>query len=435
MSHAPLGSFPSRLGSVHLPSSPSEASDPSGRHPVVLLGSDCLTGLQIARILWRRGVPVVGIAENPTSPYCRTRAVQRTLAAPDESAFRSLLDDLCATHGRAPLLLPCTDHFAEWLSLRRDPLEGRGRMLLPSADTLDLLANKARFSRYAKGSGCPSPESWVVEELDELMRAAEVMHFPIVMKPARRNPEWDRASAGLKVRRFDNGRELGRDAPALLAAAGQVVLQAWVPGPDSQSRELTVLHDSRGECLAEVVLQKVRQWPPGIGTGSLVFEVEDPEVLEAGRKLIESIEFVGLGQIEFKRDIATGELYVIEMNPGRAALNQPLCEAAGVEITWAWYCAAAGLPVPEDLTVKHRGAGWVCWKRDFRSAFAGWRRGDLSLLDWARSYRDVRRSADIQLSDPLPFAADITTKIASALRRRLPDPTGSGDIEPEGRGR
>jgi len=376
---------------------------------------------------WHRresDVPVLSKSSRPTH-----------FRAPDEPGFCSLLDELCTAHGKPPLLLPCTDHFAEWLSLRRDALEGHGRTLLPPADTLDLLANKARFSQYAKASGCPLPETLVVEELDELMRAAEVMHFPIVMKPARRNPEWDRASADLKVRRFDDGRELKRDAPALLAAAGQVVLQAWVPGPDSQSRELTVLHDSRGECLAEVVLQKVRQWPPGIGTGSLVFEVADPEVLEAGRKLIESIEFIGLGQIEFKRDITTGELYVIEMNPGRAALNQPLCEAAGVEITWAWYCAAAGLPVPEDLAVKYRGAGWVCWKRDLRSAFTRWRRGELGMLDWARSYRGVRRSADIQIADPLPLAADLTTKLASAIRRRLSDPTGSGNIEPEGRGR
>ena len=39
----------------------------------VVIGLDCATGLQTARILARHGVPVIGIAADRRHPCCRTR--------------------------------------------------------------------------------------------------------------------------------------------------------------------------------------------------------------------------------------------------------------------------------------------------------------------------------------------------------------------------
>ena len=57
---------------------------------------------------------------------------------------------------------------------------------------------------------------------------------------------------------------------------------------------------------------------------------------------------------------------LIEINPGRATLNQPLCEAAGVDMTWAWYCTATDRPLEpgtlrlaHNLTYRHADAEWI----------------------------------------------------------------------------
>jgi predicted ATP-grasp superfamily ATP-dependent carboligase len=376
------------------------------RPPVVLFGSDCLTGLQIARILWRLGVAVTGVADRPASAYCRTRALRRVATTRDAGELVALLDALKAEHGCPALLLPCTDRFAAWLSGHRDELEGRAVLLWPPADTLDLLADKARFYRWAQEGGFRLPETRVVESLEAIERAAQEMSFPLVIKPPRRTPAWDLESGAAKVCRVDDPEALMQQAPNLLSAAGPLILQAWVRGPDSLGRELVFCMDGGGELIASVVLQKIRQWPPGVGTGSLAAEMTDESVRAAGLALLEKVGYAGLGQIEFKRDAVDGELYLIEMNPGRPALNQPLCEAAGVEMTHAWYCAAAGLPRPAALSVTRPGAKWICWKRDLRAAYRGWRSGALSLADWGRSLRGIGWSADVQIDDLLPLLAD-----------------------------
>ncbi len=339
------------------------------------------------------------------------RVVQ--IETPDE--LIELLEEVKAAYGKLPLLLPCTDRFAFWLNEHRQSVDGHGAFLLPSRDTLDQLANKARFYRYAVERGFSLPDTRIVESKEEIERAAQEMTFPIVIKPPRRTPAWDQASGAEKVCKVENSSQLLGRGPFLLEAAGALVLQGWVRGPDSLSRELTLCMDPQSDLIASVVLEKLRQWPPGIGTGSLAMEVDDAAVLEAGRALLAPLAYVGLGQIEFKRDAVDGLLYLIEMNPGRAALNQPLCEAAGVEMTWAWYCAAAGLPRPAQLEVRWTGAKWICWKRDLRSSYRSWITGELTLTDWVRSLRGIRWSADIQLDDPLPLLADVFEKLRTLV--------------------
>ncbi|MDH3223561.1 MAG: hypothetical protein OEO23_07585, partial [Gemmatimonadota bacterium] len=53
-----------------------------GNPPAVVIGLDSMQGLQAARILTRRGVPVHGIAANPRSALARTRVCHHRHFAP-----------------------------------------------------------------------------------------------------------------------------------------------------------------------------------------------------------------------------------------------------------------------------------------------------------------------------------------------------------------
>lgn len=387
--------------------------------PVILLGNDCLTGLQIARILWRRGVPVFGLAGRPESAYCRSRALVRTEADTGEAGFASLLSRLRRDYGEEPVVLPCTDRSTFFLADNAAQLRNERRRLIPSTATLGRLGDKARLSRLARQRGWRVPETRIVHDAAELERAANELSLPLVVKPPRRTPGWLMASGGRKVYRFEDRASLMQVVPELLATTGALVVQRWIDGPPNSSREFTVLHDCDGKHVASVVMTKVRQWPEDIGTGSMAREVRDDEIVACGRALLESQSCVGLSQIEYKRDERGGPPILIEINPGRATLNQPLCEAAGVEMTWAWYCVATGRPIDaRSLEVEHPGGAWVCWKRDLRAGFAAWRSGRESLRGWLGSYRGVRWSADFQLDDPLPSLLDLARKVRSVLSRR-----------------
>jgi predicted ATP-grasp superfamily ATP-dependent carboligase len=391
------------------------------RPPVLLLGSDCLTGLQIARILWRQGVSVIGVADRPGSPYRWTRALRRTVEAAALGDPEALLRAIGAEHGQRPVIMPCTDEHASWLATHQDRLRDHAHFLVPEAKVLERLSDKARFSRWIAERGRPRlPETRVVERPEEIEQAAREMRFPVVVKPPNKTAAWLAAASDAKACRVDGPEALLALAPGLQRAIGALVLQTWVPGDDAWSRELSFCLDAQGERVADVVLQKLRLWPDETGTGSLAVQVEDDEVREAALEMLRALGYAGPGQIEFKRDERDGTLCVIEVNPGRAALNFPLAEASGVALTLSWYCAAAGLPLPAERRVTRPGARWICWKRDLPAAFLAWRAGRLGLREWLRSIRGPRWSADLRLDDPVPQLAELVQRVAKALRRGRP---------------
>jgi len=385
--------------------------------PVVLFGSDYLTGLQTARILWRRQVPVIGVANNPRAPFCQTRAVVRAVP------FAGLADDplpllreLRTQYGARPVVLACTDEFVWWLNDHREAVGEEADFLLAPSDTLRLLADKTQFYRYAIKHKLPLPPTRFIKNTEELEQAAREMTFPLLLKPARHTPEWMNATGGFKVLKVDKAEALLQTAPALQPVAGELILQNWVRGPDANMHSLYICMNRQSEPLACIVAKKTRQWPPDVGCGSLAVEVREDAVVEPGLEMLKRLGYAGPGSFQFKKDEEDGRFYIIEMNAGRPALNFPLCEACGVEMIYTYYCAAAGRPLPENRTITRPGSKWIYWKTDLASALLHWKRGDLTIRGWFASIRGHKWSAGLQLDDPVPQLADMGRKVLMAAR-------------------
>ena len=90
---------------------------------VVVIGLDCITGLQTARILATRGVPVFGIAQDPAHFSCRTRVCERILQADlGSAALIPVLVELAQELDARAVLCPCTDAAVLVLSEHREEL-------------------------------------------------------------------------------------------------------------------------------------------------------------------------------------------------------------------------------------------------------------------------------------------------------------------------
>ena len=386
--------------------------------PILLLGADCLTGLQTSRILWKQNVPVIGVANDPRSPYCRTRAAVRIVpAAKITNDPRPLLLKLREQYGMRPVVMACTDDFIWWLDEHRDAVREHADFLLSPPKTLHILADKVQLYRYAMEYNLPLPETRFVTCREELMVAAREMTFPLILKPPRRSPDWMKATGGFKVLKVDDAEALVKTGMPLLPIVDELILQAWVRGPDANMHSLYICLDRQSEPRATLVAKKLRQWPPDIGVGCLAVEVCVDEIVTTGLSILKRLGYIGPGSFQFKQDTITKKFYIIEMNT-RSALNFPLCEACGVEMTYSCYCAAADLPLPENRTITRPGGKWICWKTDLPSALAHWRRGDLTVREWLTSIRGHKWSADIQWNDPIPLLADMARKITHGLSRR-----------------
>ena len=106
----------------------------------IVIGLDSPTGLQTARILADRGVPVIGIAGNLRHPCCRTR-VCREIVITDITGpgLIQSLADIADRLGERPVLFPCTDLSVLMLSRHRAQVEPRFHLLLPAADVIEML--------------------------------------------------------------------------------------------------------------------------------------------------------------------------------------------------------------------------------------------------------------------------------------------------------
>ena len=97
----------------------------------VVVGIDVYTGLQTARILASRGVPVIGVAGDPRHPFCRARACERIVAAGTSSedlvpALQALGPEL----EHKAILFPCTDMSVLVISRHRHRLADHYHVVL-----------------------------------------------------------------------------------------------------------------------------------------------------------------------------------------------------------------------------------------------------------------------------------------------------------------
>jgi predicted ATP-grasp superfamily ATP-dependent carboligase len=386
----------------------------------VIIGLDCITGLQTARLLAHRGVRVVGLAARADHFCCRTNAVQRVIQSPTsgEGLVATLLKLAQRLDGRS-VLMPCTDLAVATISEARDRLVGSYLFTLPEHHVVELLLDKERFAEYAEAKGLPAPRTRRARERAEAEQAAAELSFPVVLKPRMKTAHWQRHTSA-KAFKVESAEELLATYERIAAWCDVVLIQEWVEGGEDALYSCNVYYDRNAKPIATFTARKIRQWPPETGTSSLGEECRNDEVLGTTLELFDGLGYRGLGYVEMKRDARTGRHLIIEPNVGRPTGRSTIAEAGGVELHYAAYCETAGLPLPSALVQQYRGAKWIYLRHDLQAALHHWRRGNLTIAEWWRSISGDKTEAVLSLRDPKPFAADLINSLANlgaALRR------------------
>ena len=380
----------------------------------VVVGLESIVGLQTARILRRRGIPVVAVTDDPTSFCCRTNACERIVTAqPGEGGLVHALVELSELLDEKPVLFPCTDMSVLGISRNRNILGDAYHILLPSAEVVELLVDKVNFYKYAQSRGLPIPKTFFLRSRSEAQYAAAHLRFPCILKPPAKTPEWlTRAKTG--VYKLDTAEEFLARYETCREWADTLMVQEWVPGPDENLYSCNCYFDAASRPLATFIARKLRQWPPEAGTSSLGEECRNDVVLTEALRLFSGVPYRGLGYVELKKDARSGAHYIIEPNIGRPTGRSAIAEAGGVELLYLMYCDALGRPLPSGLKQTYGDAKWIYWRRDLQAALYYWRRGELSLREWWASWRGKKCTAVFSWSDPVPFFADLM-RVAALL--------------------
>ena len=395
-----------------------------GQPYAVVIGlDDGLTGIQSARLLARRGVPVVALAGDPQHFCCRTNVCERIVFASTKD--ETLIDALAALgphFAQKPVLFPCQDVNVALLSRGRERLAQWYHFVLPPPEVVEMLLDKVQFHRFAQAAGLPVPCTYVLESRAEAERAAQALDYPCILKPSNRTPAWN-SHTTRKAFKVDGPQALLALYDRYQPWAEVLIAQQWVRGSDSDHYACNAYFDAGGQPLLTCVTRKIRQWRPGTGQGCSGEICENETVRVETVRLYQQVgrgglPYRGLGYLEMKRDAQSGQYFIIEPNIGRPTGRSATADAAGIELMYTQYCDALGWPLPESEQPLHPQMKWFYLRQDVQSALVYWRRGELSLRDWWRSLHGRKTFGLWDRRDPAPFFHDILRVARLALSAR-----------------
>jgi len=385
------------------------------RPPVVVVGLDCPTGLQTARIFAARDIEVLGVATNLSHPCVRTRRCRRVVeAAPGPEGVVTALLSLAEELEGPAVLIPCTDVAVLGIARHRSRLSDHYLMALPAPEVVEALMDKARFAQLAEQHRLPIPATRIVRTRADMVAVAAETSFPCVFKPSLKSVAWD-GHVPAKAFIVDTPTGLLELYDRHHVWADAFVVQEWIEGGDTDHYTCDCYLARDGEALVTFCTRKLRQWPPIVGQACLSVENRNDHVLEGALKTLRAAGHHGQGYVEMKWDARTGRHVVIEANIGRPTGRSAAAEKAGVELLMTVYSDLAGLALPEDRTQRFRGYKWIHIRRDLQACAFLLLEGGITIREILSSWRGTFAFALFSLRDPVPFLADFTAAIRSVL--------------------
>lgn len=400
--------------------------------PAVVTPLDEHAGIDIARSLGRRGIPVYGIDPDPRAVGGKSKYCQ-LVVCPDpkeaEGDYVQFLIDWGKKLGNKAVLYPLTDDMVLLCSRERQRLQPYYEFVMPDHATVVKLLTKAGLAAAAKECGIPTPQTIVPHGIQEVEAIAPHLTYPVILKPVE-SAYWhipeiasmlreNVLSGRAKVKLCRSASDLMHAYRSIAAYDSRMVIQEVIPGPVENGIYITFYLDRQSKPLGTFAGRKLRVLPMGFGSSCYVHSVYDPDVERIALQFLSGVRYQGLGGLEFKKDPRDSRYMLIEFNT-RYGMWDGLGVRCGVDNPFIAYCDALRLPVEPQPTYRE-GVIWFDWQRDLRAFWMYHKRGQLTLGQWLRSLRGEKMWAIYSRDDWRPgvaFTIDLIrafwTRIVSA---------------------
>ncbi len=229
----------------------------------------------------------------------------------------------------------------------------------PSAEAIRTMGDKAAARTAAKRAGVPTVpgSAGVVESIDEAVRVANEIGFPIMIKASA-------GGGGRGIRIAGDEAELRREITTAQAEAkaafgnGAVYLERFVRRARHIEVQIlgdgiNVVHCFERDCSLQRRRQKIWEEAP-----SAAIDAKTREALCASAaKLARAVSYSGAGTVEFLYDDETREFFFIEMNT-RIQVEHPITEmVTGIDLVKEMLRVALGEPLRfKQSDIQLRGA-------------------------------------------------------------------------------
>lgn len=219
--------------------------------------------------------------------------------------------------GKTPILMGCTDEYAEFIIDYRDTLSEI--YIAPYIDSKlkQKLIEKESFYKMCEEKGLHYPKTYIFSKGDKTTDFE--FSYPVIVKPSDSVLYWKHPFEGMnKVYTANNKDEFESIVNRIYAGKydKSLIVQDFIPGDDSHMRVLTCYSDRNGKvkmmCLGHVLLEE--HTPTAIGNHAAIITEYDEDLMNGIKSFLESIDYVGFSNFDLKYDTRDGEYKLFEIN-------------------------------------------------------------------------------------------------------------------------
>lgn len=380
----------------------------------IVIGGD-YQGLGIVRSLGRQGIPVCVIDdERSIARYSRyTTVAQRvpSLLQPEDTVA-ALLELGRARKLRGWVLYPTRDEQVAALSQNREKLSEIFRVPTPPWETVKALWDKRNTYRLAERLGIPTPRTWYPRSVEDLAQIEG--HFPVVIKPAIK--EHFIYATKVKAWRADTPTQLHElfNRAVRILPAGEIMIQDLIPG-DGTSQYAYCSFFKQGKSIAHLTACRRRQHPIEFGRSSTYVEtIESPLLEEYSERFLRAIDYYGLVEVEYKRDLRDGQYRLLDVN-GRTWGYHTIGRRAGIDFPYLLFADQMNEPVAPCKG--KAGVRWIRLLTDFPTGVLEVVKGKTEGRAYLQSLMDYDEEAVFSLEDPLPGMVEVALIPYLAMKR------------------
>jgi len=298
--------------------------------------------LAIVRYLGRLGLEVCAIGERRSTLSFHSKYCHEGIVGPNPSLEQEYVEFLQKTlrQGTFDVLIPVGYRTTSVVSRNRRDIEGLVRFVLPDQESVELALNKRKTYALADRIGIPYPRTVYPQSLAEMESMSRSVEYPVVSKGL--------LEAGKQLVTYPSSRQdLMRDYRVMceennLEGETLPMVQEYIRGDITYS--FCGLYQ-KGICKKIFMFKEIRSVPVRGGSASYAESFHDPTLKEYGMRLLDSLNWHGVANIEFKQERSTGRLKLMEINPKFWA-SVEVALRAGVNFPYDVTQIAVGKEVP-----------------------------------------------------------------------------------------
>jgi predicted ATP-grasp superfamily ATP-dependent carboligase len=263
--------------------------------------------LAVVRSLGRKGISVtVGertfLNTSFFSKYCARRLIYPSPQRSPNQFIEFLLKEI--KEKQYDCVFPMEEETLLLLAKYHSQISEYAYLLIPDLKKVEFARDKGNLMRFAEAQGIAVPKTFYTLPTSS---SSSAIPIPAVIKP--------RISSGsFGIVYVKKSEDIGSSFQSVHERYPCPLIQEWIPDGGG-TFGLSALFDEASNVKAAFVHKKLRMYPVQGGPSTLAEGVEHPQIMALGLSLLKSLNWVGVGMVEFKVDPRDGIPKLMEVNP------------------------------------------------------------------------------------------------------------------------